>query len=65
MKILFGIAAFLVAFVLIGLIISFPVMWLWNWLMPVIFGLPVIDVFQAFGLYLITQILFNTNRPEK
>lgn len=31
---------------------------LWNWLMPVIFGLPSITVFQAFGLLLLSKILF-------
>ena len=41
---------------------------LWNWLMPVIFGLPAITIFQAFGLLLLSKILFmgfhNKRRPS-
>jgi len=33
-------------------------MWLWNWLMPVIFGLPTIGFWQALGLLVLTSILF-------
>ncbi len=37
---------------------SLLVFLLWNWLMPAIFGLPTITVFQAFGLLLFSKILF-------
>lgn len=33
------------------------VMLLWNWLMPTIFGLPVITYWQAWGLILLSHIL--------
>lgn len=36
-------------------------MLLWNWLMPGIFGLAAIGYFKAFGLYLISRILFDKN----
>lgn len=36
-------------------------MLLWNWLMPGIFGLATIGYLKAFGLYLISRILFNKN----
>jgi hypothetical protein len=39
-------------------VISTLVFILWNWLMPVIFGLPAITIFQAFGLLLLSKILF-------
>ena len=32
---------------------------LWNWLMPAIFGLPFISIYQAFGLLLLSKILFS------
>lgn len=32
---------------------------LWNWLMPVIFGLPSIGYWQSFGLCLLSSILFR------
>ena len=37
-------------FLLIGMVLSIPLCLLWNWLMPDIFGLPTINVFQTFGL---------------
>jgi hypothetical protein len=39
-------------------VISVLVFLLWNWLMPSIFGLPAINMFQAFGLLLLSKILF-------
>lgn len=32
---------------------------LWNWLMPVIFGLGVISYWQAFGIIILSKILFS------
>lgn len=43
------------ALFLFGLI----VMWLWNWLMPDIFGLPQITYWQGWGLLLLSCILFK------
>ena len=37
----------------------FSVRELWNWLMPVIFGLPHIGFWQALGLLALTRILFG------
>lgn len=44
---------------IIGLaaISSAVVMWLWNWLMPSLFGLPLISFWQAFGLMLLFNFL--------
>lgn len=36
------------------------VMLLWNWLMPDIFGLPRIDYWHAWGLLLLSHILFKS-----
>ena len=46
---------------IIALLLSFPVMWLWNWLMPVIFGLIEIDFWQALGLNLLAGFLFRSS----
>jgi hypothetical protein len=35
------------------------VMWLWNWLMPDIFGLPELGYWQAWGLLILSTILFK------
>lgn len=48
----------LFALVLVALV-GAVVMMLWNWLMPVLFGLPVIGYWQALGLLLLSKILFS------
>ncbi|MFP4364758.1 MAG: hypothetical protein ACLFR1_12930 [Spirochaetia bacterium] len=52
---------------LLALIFGLVVMALWNWLMPEIFGLPVISYWQAWGLVLLAHILFKGpgSRHEK
>lgn len=49
----------LLVLVVIGAILAFPVKWLWNWLMPVLFGFPVITTLQALGLTVLANILFK------
>jgi hypothetical protein len=56
--IVIGIAG-LAAVAALGLLIAFPVMFLWNWLIPAIFGLKTITFFEAFGLYALCAILFQ------
>jgi hypothetical protein len=38
---------------------GYILVWLWNWLMPAIFGLPVISFWQAWGLLVLSSILFK------
>lgn len=52
---------FLMASVLISVLFSLPVMWLWNGLMPEIFKLPEISFLQAIGLNFLCSILFKSN----
>jgi membrane protein required for beta-lactamase induction len=47
----------LVAIVIV--LLGYPLMLLWNWLMPIIFGLPEITFWQAIGLNLLSTILFK------
>ena len=42
-----------------ALILGFVVMWLWNWLMPEIFGLGTITYWQGFGIFFLAKILFG------
>jgi hypothetical protein len=44
---------------LFALVFGFLVKWLWNWLMPAVFGLGVITYWQAFGILLLSKILFS------
>jgi hypothetical protein len=40
-------------------LLAFPVKWLWNWVIVDIFNIKSITYWQAFGLFLITSILFK------
>jgi hypothetical protein len=40
-------------------VFSSVVMWLWNWLMPAIFGLHAISFWQALGILVLSKILFG------
>ena len=53
--IIFGISA------IIGLVIlfGFVIMWLWNWLMPEIFGLATITYWQAVGIFILLKVLLG------
>lgn len=42
-----------------ALVFAILVKVLWNWLMPGLFGLPVIGFWQAFGILLLAKILFG------
>jgi len=45
---------------IVALILGVVVLWLWNWLMPEIFGLPAISFWQAWGLVVLSHILFKS-----
>ena len=42
--------------------VSIPTWVLWNWLVPKIFGLPSITLFQSFGLLLLSGFIFGSRR---
>ena len=50
----------LVAIVMV--IMGLPAMWLWNWLMPSIFGLKEISFWQAIGLQLLAYIILPSTK---
>jgi hypothetical protein len=50
---------FLLFAALAATVFSFAVMWLWNRLMPAIFGLHAIRFWQALGLLVLSKILFG------
>ncbi len=49
------------AIAITGLVIlfGFVIMWLWNWLMPEIFGLTTLTYWQAVGLFILLKILLG------
>jgi len=50
--------------IIISILMTFPTMWLWNYLMPTIFGLIKISFWQALGINLLCGILFKTPVPK-
>ena len=57
-KIAIGIA-FLIAFVLFIILGGVVVQWLWNWLVPDLFGLRRLTIWEALGLLALSRILFG------
>ena len=42
-----------------SILLTYPVMWLWNWLMPTIFGLTTLTFWQTFGLTMLANMIFG------
>ncbi len=62
MNIITAVAAIIGAIVLafvIALISAIPVWLLWNWLMPLLFGLKTVTFLQAWGLSFLSACLFK------
>lgn len=43
----------------LGALLALPVMWLWNWLMPELFGVKDVTWIQAWGLLVLCGVLFK------
>ena len=54
-----SIAALLGLIAIVIVLLGYPVMLLWNWLIPEIFGLSEITFWQAIGLNILCTILFR------
>lgn len=48
-------------FLLSAILMGFPTMWLWNYVMPYVFGLTPITLYQAIALNFLSSILFKSN----
>lgn len=52
-----------IGMVLLGIVAAaffgFVIMWLWNWLMPMIFDLTTLTYWQAVGLFILAKIIFG------
>ena len=51
--------------VTVSLVIAYPLMILWNGLIPAVFGLKTITFWDSFGLYLLSDLLFRNPSPYK
>lgn len=54
-KVFFGI----IAAIVFALLFGYGIMWLWNWLMPELFGLVKIGYWQAVGILVLGRLLFG------
>ena len=61
MYIIIALARVVAIAVFFGLLVSLPVMLLWDWLMPTLFNLPTITWLQAWGLMILCALLFKTS----
>ena len=53
------------AAILVAILMALPVMLLWNWLMPGLFDLVIINFWQALGVSLLSSFLFKSNSTSK
>ena len=65
MNIAIAIILGILVFALVALICALPVMLLWNWLMPDIFGLTTINFWQALGISFLSSCLFGRTSSNK
>jgi len=64
MKAVVGILTVLATIAVGCLFMALPVMLLWNWLMPEIFGLVEIGFWQALGLCFLNSALFKSSNSN-
>lgn len=55
----------LAMYAFVSVVWSIPVLLLWNWLVPTIFGITKITLGQAWGISLLCGLLFGQNSDEK
>ena len=58
-KKVFGIIGMVIGGIALAFLATFAIMWLWNWLMPMLFGLPVINYWQGLGLAVLGRLLLG------
>jgi hypothetical protein len=51
--------------IIVVIIISIPFTILWNWLMPMIFGLTKIKIWHGIGLLAMASLLFKSSSNKK
>lgn len=59
------IVSVLAMYAFVSIVLSIPVLLLWNWLVPTIFGITKITLGQAWGISLLCGILFGQDSNEK
>ena len=65
LKIIGGAVLIVGVILLLALLFAFPTKWLWNWLMPYLFALKTITIWQALGLNILCGFLFKGSSTVK
>ena len=65
METFFKILGVIFVALILCVLFAFPTMWLWNWLMPALFGITKITFWQALGINLLSEILFKSTSSSK
>ena len=58
---LVAVGAFVLLMLFVGALYAFPVMWIWNWMMPELFALPLLTFWQAFWGTFLCGLLFKSS----
>ena len=58
---LVAVAGFVLLMLFVGALYAFPVMWIWNYMMPELFALPIISFWQAFWGTFMCGLLFKSS----
>lgn len=53
-----------VAWLALSVLVALPTAWIWNRVMPTVFGLPEIGTMQAFGLLVLSSLLLSSRSVE-
>lgn len=65
MEALTGCLLVIVIMILWAFVMALPVMWLWNWIMPMLFGLKTLTWVEALGVNLLCGFLFKSYNVNK
>ena len=63
-KLIDGLFFVVLGILIISVILGLPLMLLWNWTIPSLFGLSTISFWQAVSLNIISGILFRGSTPK-
>jgi hypothetical protein len=64
-KIIGWVAVGVITIIWFALVYTLPVWFLWNWLIPRIFGSPKLSILQSLGILLLTGFLFRGSYNTK
>ena len=65
MRMIEAVLLLMTAAVISGFVFALPVMLLWDWLMPTLFGLPELTWLQAWALLILCGLLFKGHSAVK